>query len=108
MISGPSRPVIDDTRTATHATVTRWRSVAMSGSSRASDARMPGGCAPGGVLARTYELVLACTALGVIDLRVFRRRLQKVVVPPDGKHFAFHEQDDLVVVRHRRDLLRDG
>src|SRR5579864_7670433 len=56
-------------------------------------------------VSRVYFIEI-CTPLRFVDLDVFRRRLHKAPVRSRGQHLAFHQQDDLVVVLHRRDFLR--
>src|SRR5438309_1124761 len=44
--------------------------------------------------------------LRFVDLDVFGRRFHQAPVRSHGQHLAFHQQDDLVVILHRRDFLR--
>src|SRR4029450_7887923 len=105
MMSGPIRPASDEMMTATQAMVTLLRSVAMSGSKRTSAAMMPGCSALGGALLSAYELVLAGTALGVINLRVLRRGLKQLFVHTRCEGRTLHQQNNLIVVGDRCDLL---
>ena len=50
---------------------------------------------------------MAGAALRVIDLDVLGRGLEQLLVGARRQHLSFHQQDDLVVVLDRRDLLRD-
>ena len=47
-----------------------------------------------------------CAPLRFVDLDVFGRRLHQLRVRSRGQHLAFHQENDLVVILHRRDFLR--
>src|SRR5215216_2527340 len=106
IMSGPSSAATDDTTTAMKAIETLFRSGRISGSRRASDAATPGWRAKDGALLSAYEFVVAGAALGIINLCVLGRGLQQIGVPAGGQDFAFHEENDLLVILHRFDLLR--
>ena len=56
-------------------------------------------------VSRVYFIEI-CAPLRFVDLDVFGRGFHQVRVRSGGQHLAFHQQNDLVVMLHRRDLLR--
>src|ERR1035438_2525888 len=44
--------------------------------------------------------IVARAALGVVELDIFRRSLHQFLMLADGQDFAFHQQNDLVIVDH--------
>src|SRR5580700_5058683 len=51
--------------------------------------------------------IVARASLGIEELDIFGRCLHQLLVCADGEHLAFHQQDNLIVVGHRCNLLRD-
>src|SRR5207245_1762372 len=106
MITGPSRPMIEDTIVAANAATTLRRWSASTGASRLSAETTDALAGPCAALS-LYGLVMAGASLGLIDLHVLRGGREQLLVRAGSQHFAFHEQDDLVVVLDGRDLLSD-
>src|ERR1035438_8241390 len=50
--------------------------------------------------------IVARTSLGVVELDIFRRCLHQFLVGSHGQKLALHQEDDLVVVNDRGNLLR--
>src|SRR5260221_4579272 len=106
MITGPSRPITDDTIVAAKAVTTLRRWWARTAARRLSPVRTDALSSPCAALS-LYGFVVAGASLGLINLHVFRARLEQLRVSAGGQHLAFHQHDNLVVVFDRRDLLRD-
>src|SRR5258708_7536297 len=97
MMTGPSRPMVAETIVAMNATTTLRRWSARTGASRRS-ADSTDGLVRSCTALSLYGFVVAGASLGVIDLHVLGTRREQLLVRAGGQHFAFHEQDDLVVV----------
>src|SRR5579862_3169674 len=108
MIIGPRSPDTDVTMTAASACTTSVCSPAMTGLSRRMAATMPRAGASCVRLLSRYGFIVAGAALGVMNLHVFRRRLKQMPMGAGGEDLAFHQENDLVVVLDRSDLLRHG
>src|SRR5690349_13689193 len=90
---------------ATTATMMLGFSSATSGTNRLIPLRSDAGGR--GILPESsVYFVVAGTALRVEELDIFGRCLHQLLVRSGGEHLSLHQNDDLVVIRHGRDLLR--
>src|SRR5678816_1874981 len=108
LMTGAINPETDDTMVAAKAIATRPRRSVISGARRLTAVVKLTDVSRLLPLLSLYGFVIAGASLGVIDLHVLRARLEQLVMRARGEHFPFHDQDDLVVVFDRRNLLRHG
>src|ERR1700733_420081 len=109
MMTGPTSDVPVLTSMAARATTTNPSSGFISGVNRLTPSPnvlfFPAALGPPALeLSRVYFIEI-CAPLRFVDLDVFGRCFHKAPVGSSGQHFAFHQQDDLVVMLDRSDFL---
>src|SRR5262245_48058671 len=107
MIAGPRRAVPFVVSIATKASATVLFSSRNNGARRLSAAVMDNFCASWSPLLSVYVVVTGA-ALRVINLYVLRRCRHQLLVRSGSQNLAFHQENNLVVVFHRSDLLSYG
>src|SRR5215831_11387419 len=104
MTMGPTRvapALISMAPTAT----ARWpRSGATSGAKRLMPA-LSVRFVPNGLAVSSLYFIDVGAPLGIVDLHVFWRGFHQLGMGAGGEHLAFHQENDLVVVFYRSNLL---
>src|ERR1700681_3793776 len=104
MTTGATSAATELTTIATRAVITFRFSLAMSGANLLIPARsVPLDWRT--LLVSSVYFIMAGASLRVIELDVFRRRRHQVLVRSGGQHLALHQENDLIVVCNRGDLL---
>src|ERR1700683_3274668 len=105
MMTGPIRVAPELTSMAVSATARKPRSGTINGAKRLMPARRDR-FEPKAWLVSSLYFIKIGTPLRVVDLHVFGRSFHELRVSSGGQQLAFHQKENLVVVLHRRDLLR--